>query len=184
VAGVWSSSVVCNCLSCLLVSLFLDLFFSAEVYLDFLLHLTHSKMANSKTIPKTTSKAIPTTDENISAAKLINDTQQINEKGWRVVQSKRSRREVKKQTTIQPHTTRQNTHNEASRSHPPPTESMTMQQAFNEERCFWCLAKGHRRAQCRDSLRCFKCKRVDHNIKYCRYKHQQARQTKRPPEKL
>lgn len=36
--------------------------------------------------------------------------------------------------------------------------------AFKERRCFRCLSKSHKKAQCREPLRCFKCKHLGHQM--------------------
>lgn len=39
--------------------------------------------------------------------------------------------------------------------------------AFNERRCLRCLAKDHKRSQCREPIRCFKCRKLGHNSGRC-----------------
>lgn len=43
-------------------------------------------------------------------------------------------------------------------------------QAFNERRCFRCLAKDHKRSECREPMRCFKCNKLGHTIGRCVFK--------------
>lgn len=52
--------------------------------------------------------------------------------------------------------------------------------AFNEGRCFRCLAKDHKKWQCREQARCFKCDGIGHNSGRCSFKKENV--VKRQPE--
>ncbi|KAF3330969.1 hypothetical protein FCM35_KLT04323 [Carex littledalei] len=40
--------------------------------------------------------------------------------------------------------------------------------AFNERRCLCCLAKDHKRSECREPVRCFQCNKLGHKSGRCR----------------
>lgn len=48
--------------------------------------------------------------------------------------------------------------------------------AFKERRCFRYLSKSHKRAQCREPLRCFKCKQIGHQMSRCSHKFDRQKQ--------
>ena len=56
------------------------------------------------------------------------------------------------------------------------------QKAFKEGKCFRCLSKDHKRANCREPVRCFKCNRIGHKYGGCKIQQQEIKRQYRPQQ--